>query len=727
MPTIKDIAKAAGVSHSTVSNVLNNKPGVSSEKIRLVRETARTLGYRIDEQASLLRKGVTRTVAVILPDIRSPKYCDLYVGILRSLENRSYSARLFLTENMPYREKEAIDSAIAAKACAILSVTCLDNAEHRYTVPSLEQTPVLFLDRQPKNNSIPCFSFDYRTAGHKIALKVRESGYHRPGIFVGNIFYSPNHDFLEGVRTVFPHLSDQDFTEMKYGDRSTDAYLFLQEEDPYDCYITVESDIAERLFQVILTSGCHTVPSFFTLSSLRAIPDSRYHNLPLNYSQLGADGADAILNAVEQVTPLTSRHLSASRFLPLHASVPAKLDRPLKMLSLSSPTASALNCLLPEFTRQSGISVEIETHPLSSVYNYIQSGHLSDYDVLRLDVSNFHYMAENLLEPLDLLDTRVNEHLDRFLPGLFDNYGRVDGRLYALPFDISIQMLFYRRDLFEDAMQMRSFFEQTKHSLNVPKTFEEYNEIARFFTRKFRPDSPTPYGSSIALGTASSTGCEYLMRLLCMGGNLFDEHGLLHISTPKAKKALKSYLETADYANPTAIHSWTTASENFVHGETAMTILFTNHASGIIRAQNALSSNQVGFAPVPGFRPLLGGGSLGICSSSQRKQEAYQFIQWATGDEIAPRLMIMGGTSPCRSAYEHVEILNAYPWLRDFEKNLKMGSRKTILSNRELRLDLHRFETALGQLIIDAASKKRQLNETIWRAQQLLDQMLDNA
>lgn len=71
---------------------------------------------------------MTRTVAVILPDIRNARYCDLYSGILRSLEERGYSARLFLTDNVLYREQRAIDGAIAAKACAILTVTCLPDA-----------------------------------------------------------------------------------------------------------------------------------------------------------------------------------------------------------------------------------------------------------------------------------------------------------------------------------------------------------------------------------------------------------------------------------------------------------------------------------------------------------------------------------------------------------------------------------------------------------------------
>lgn len=56
MPTIKDIAKAAGVSHGTVSNVLNKRGNVSYEKIKLVEETAVAMGYAIDEKASLLRR-----------------------------------------------------------------------------------------------------------------------------------------------------------------------------------------------------------------------------------------------------------------------------------------------------------------------------------------------------------------------------------------------------------------------------------------------------------------------------------------------------------------------------------------------------------------------------------------------------------------------------------------------------------------------------------------------
>lgn len=723
MPTIKDIALAAGVSHATVSNVLNKKGNVSSEKIRLVEAAARSLGYRIDEQASLLRKGITRIVAVILPEIQSSRYCDLYVGILRTLEQRGYSARLFLTENIPNRERHAIHSSIATKACAILTVSCLENAAKAYQVPSLSQTPILFLEREPDTDAFPTFSFDYEKAGEFLALQAKENGFKMPGIFLGDCCYSFNRDFSKGICKVYSQLLPNQMIQLKYGDQSTDAYIAFQQETSMDCYITSSSEIAQQLLSICRPVRKSQEPPIFSLSSLRAGTDKRYHSLAFNYSRLGLKAAQAIIEEVEQGTPIGSQKLEYSCYFPLHPSVQLSSRKPLRMLSLISPTATALECLLPEFTRQTGIQVELETLPLGRIFNCLSQKGPLDYDVIRLDVSSFDHMAPKLLTPMSDLDALAGSHLKRFIPGLESNYCYVDDVLYAYPFDVSIQMLFYRKDLFENAVEMRRFFEDNRHALKIPETFDEYNEIARYFTRSFRHDSPTEYGTSVLLGNPSSASVEYLVRLLGMGGDLFDDDGLLHISSPIAKKALENYLESASYADPAVVHSWGAVADRFARGELAMTILFVNHASHLIQAQNTLSSNQVGFAPVPGSRPLLGGGCLGICASSQQKEAAYQLVQWATGEEIASRLMIMGGISPCRLAYENIEVLNAYPWLEDLPKNMPMGSRRTIFSNTQLHLDIHAFEGALGKLIIDAVAGKRELDETIWRAQMLIEEM----
>ena len=87
MTTIKDIAKAAGVAQGTVSNVLNGKGNVSSEKIRQVMDAASALGYVPNERAKLLRKGRSNTLAVILPNIRSKQYIDFYLSFKAYAEN----------------------------------------------------------------------------------------------------------------------------------------------------------------------------------------------------------------------------------------------------------------------------------------------------------------------------------------------------------------------------------------------------------------------------------------------------------------------------------------------------------------------------------------------------------------------------------------------------------------------------------------------------------------
>ena len=60
MPTIKDIARIAGVSHGTVSNVLNGRGNVSVEKIEAVQRAAQEVGYQLNAQAQSLRASKVR-------------------------------------------------------------------------------------------------------------------------------------------------------------------------------------------------------------------------------------------------------------------------------------------------------------------------------------------------------------------------------------------------------------------------------------------------------------------------------------------------------------------------------------------------------------------------------------------------------------------------------------------------------------------------------------------
>jgi len=125
MATIKDIAHLAGVSQGTVSNVLNGKGIVSSEKIRLVEEAAAQLGYTINERARVLRKGRSKLFALILPNLRFRQYVDFYDSFTNFARNHGYTVSLFISNNNPETELEILPRIRSAMATGVVTFSCL--------------------------------------------------------------------------------------------------------------------------------------------------------------------------------------------------------------------------------------------------------------------------------------------------------------------------------------------------------------------------------------------------------------------------------------------------------------------------------------------------------------------------------------------------------------------------------------------------------------------------
>ena len=124
MVTIKDIARAAGVAQGTVSNVLNGKGNVSSEKIKRVMDTAHELGYVPNGRAALLRKGLSNSLAVIMPDSRARQYEDFYFSFKSYAQSCGYTVtRHMANENTPASEEEALSEVrpLLVKGIACIS------------------------------------------------------------------------------------------------------------------------------------------------------------------------------------------------------------------------------------------------------------------------------------------------------------------------------------------------------------------------------------------------------------------------------------------------------------------------------------------------------------------------------------------------------------------------------------------------------------------------------
>ncbi|EAH4438101.1 TPA: LacI family DNA-binding transcriptional regulator [Listeria innocua] len=106
MPNIKDIAKLAGVSVTTVSRVLNNHPYVAEEKRARVQSVIDELDYSPNRSAMDLARGKTNTVGVIIPYNDHPWFDKIVNGILEAAFKNRYSVTLFPTGYDPKEEEK---------------------------------------------------------------------------------------------------------------------------------------------------------------------------------------------------------------------------------------------------------------------------------------------------------------------------------------------------------------------------------------------------------------------------------------------------------------------------------------------------------------------------------------------------------------------------------------------------------------------------------------------
>ena len=122
MPTMKDVAREAGVALGTVSKVFNGIPVGESYRIK-VEEAARKLGYQVNQYARGLKTNKTNMVAVILPGVNHPFFAALAHHICEALARRDYRMLLYVTASNPEIEQNCVNMVRQNKADGIIGLT----------------------------------------------------------------------------------------------------------------------------------------------------------------------------------------------------------------------------------------------------------------------------------------------------------------------------------------------------------------------------------------------------------------------------------------------------------------------------------------------------------------------------------------------------------------------------------------------------------------------------
>jgi len=114
MVTIRDVAKAAGVSTATVSRILNNKGEASPETIERVRKIAEEMNYKPNTLAKSLSKGNTNLIALLIPSLENPFFPELVKAIEEAANAHGYHVYLCNSDDERSKVKYYLDSVLSS-------------------------------------------------------------------------------------------------------------------------------------------------------------------------------------------------------------------------------------------------------------------------------------------------------------------------------------------------------------------------------------------------------------------------------------------------------------------------------------------------------------------------------------------------------------------------------------------------------------------------------------
>ncbi|PLS78909.1 MAG: transcriptional regulator [Chloroflexi bacterium] len=166
--TIKDIARQAGVSPSTVSRVLNSTKPVAVDKRALVLAAVEELQYRPNEMARGLARGRSMTVGVVVQDIGSPFFAWIVSGIEQGLDRAGYRPMLTTTHwrtDNKSDEVRSLQMVLERQGDGVIVVGSHIPDEQLRVVA--EQVPMVVVARRVQGLEAQCVFIDNRDAAYR--------------------------------------------------------------------------------------------------------------------------------------------------------------------------------------------------------------------------------------------------------------------------------------------------------------------------------------------------------------------------------------------------------------------------------------------------------------------------------------------------------------------------------------------------------------------------------
>ncbi len=355
--------------------------------------------------------------------------------------------------------------------------------------------------------------------------------------------------------------------------------------------------------------------------------------------------------------------------------------------------ANILSIETEEFTKLTGINVKIRPIDYDTFIQKINLDFISETGNYQLIYSDPYQTLNRFHDDLEVLEPYLNNpnlpNLQMPLNDFFENqldvcsYFENRDNLYAIPFDSTTMILYYRKDVFEnfkEAFMNANGYDWTPGGKDF--TWERYEEISRWID-KYVPNEVVEYGSGQMAQAHNSAFCEFSNILASNGGDYFKDSNIdtlgksdfseLDVLSPEFIKSLGQYKEIVKSAAPGSVNwNWTDTALAFENGKIAMMVNWDENYAALNASDNFRVRGNVGTALLPygdvRSANIFGGSGIGInkYADDLEKEAAWFYITWATSKNMQYRILTAptGGSMPTiKSAYEDIspEILEENP------------------------------------------------------------------
>lgn len=283
MVGIRDVAKYAGVSPSTVSRALSGVAFVEPETKEKVLKAVRELNYKPNLAARSLKRGGSRLIGLILPDIMNPYYLEVVKYIESCAVKAGYSLILCDALGSAEREQEYFKALSFLFVDGIFYIPSTEDISH--AKPYVGAIPMVVVNRVFDIDA-PCINIDNVDAAYQAVRYLTERGHRKISFYINEKVSQYNRERFQGAVQALQEagISDHERFLVRDVKSEDDAYEktleLLRRPDRPTAIFLFNDYMASGVYLGITKSGLR-VPEDISVVGFDDIPQVKYLNPPL--------------------------------------------------------------------------------------------------------------------------------------------------------------------------------------------------------------------------------------------------------------------------------------------------------------------------------------------------------------------------------------------------------------------------------------------------------------